>query len=49
MNRYVYLLKLAAVQLRSVAPEALVIEGGLPATEIEWQRRVFAELASDRM
>ena len=32
-------LKLAAVQLRSVAPESPVLEGGLPAAEIEWQRR----------
>jgi len=42
VDRYAFLLKLAAVQLRSIAPEALVMEGLVPATEVEWQRRVFA-------
>jgi hypothetical protein len=42
VNRYVYLLKLAAVQIRSIDPDALVLQGRIPASEIEWQGRVFA-------
>ncbi len=42
VNRYVYLLKLAAVQIRSVDSGALVLQGSLPAIENEWQGRVFA-------
>jgi hypothetical protein len=42
VNRYVYLLKLAAVQIRSVDPDALVLQGGVPASDVEWQGRVFA-------
>ena len=42
VNRYVYLLKLAAVQIRSVDSDAVVLQGLIPASEVEWQRRVFA-------
>ena len=42
VSRYVYLLKLAAVQIRSVDANALVLQGGIPASEVEWQGRVFA-------
>lgn len=42
VNRYVYLLKLAAVQIRAVDSGALVLQGGIPASEVDWQRRVFA-------
>jgi hypothetical protein len=42
VNRYVYLLKLAAVQIRAVDPDALVLQGGIPASEVDWQGRVFA-------
>ena len=41
VSRYVYLLKLAAVQIRSVDDSALVLQGAIPAREIEWQGRVF--------
>ena len=40
--RYVYLMKLAAVQVRSVDSGSLVIQGAVPASETEWQGRVFA-------
>ena len=42
VNRYVYLLKLAAVQIRAVDSDALVLQGGIPASEVDWQGRVFA-------
>jgi hypothetical protein len=42
VNRYVYLLKLAAVQIRSADSDALILEGTIPASDAEWQRRVFA-------
>src|SRR5262245_42149744 len=42
VNRYVFLLKLAAVLIRSVDSEALVIEGTIPAAALDWERRVFA-------
>jgi hypothetical protein len=42
VNRYVYLLKLAAVQIRSVDSHALILQGGIPASELDWQGRVFA-------
>ena len=42
VNRYVYLLKLAAVQIRSVDSDALVLQGGIPASDVDWQGRVFA-------
>ena len=42
VNRYVYLLKLAAVQIRAVDSGALVLQGGIPASEIDWQGRVLA-------
>jgi hypothetical protein len=42
VNRYVYLLKLAAVQIRAVDSDALVLQGGIPASEIDWQGRVLA-------
>jgi len=42
VSRYVYLLKLAAVQIRAVHSDALVLQGGIPASEVDWQRRVFA-------
>src|SRR5713226_9136541 len=38
VNRYVYLLKLAAVQIRAVHSDALVLQGGIPANEVDWQR-----------
>ena len=42
VNRYVYLLKLAAVQIRAIDSDALVLQGGVPASEVDWQGRVFA-------
>lgn len=42
VNRYVYLLKLAAVQIRAVDSDALVLQGPIPASEVDWQGRVFA-------
>jgi hypothetical protein len=42
VDRYAFLLKLAAVQLRSVDPDALVVEGGVPASFDEWQARLYA-------
>ncbi len=42
VNRYVYLLKLAAVQIRAVDSGALVVQGGIPASEVDWEGRVFA-------
>ncbi len=41
VSRYVYLLKLAAVQIRSVDPEALVIQGTVPAVSSDWEERVL--------
>ena len=42
VNRYVYLLKLAAVQIRSIDSSALILQGGVPAGEAEWEGRVLA-------
>ncbi len=42
VGRYVYLLKLAAVQIRSVDSAALVLQGALPASEVDWEGRVLA-------
>ena len=42
VTRYVYLLKLAALQLRSVNSDALVLQGSVPVTDGDWQERVFA-------
>jgi hypothetical protein len=42
VDRYAFLLKLAAVQIRSVDPDALVVEGGVPASLDEWQTRLYA-------
>ena len=42
VSRYAYLLKLAAVQLRSVDPDALVLQGAVSASEVEWEGRVLA-------
>ncbi|HTK28630.1 MAG TPA: sigma-E factor regulatory protein RseB domain-containing protein [Vicinamibacterales bacterium] len=41
-ERYAYLLKLAAVQLRSVDASALVLQGAVPAGEAAWESRQFA-------
>jgi hypothetical protein len=41
VERYAFLLKLAAVQLRSVDPGALMVEGGVPASFDEWQARLY--------
>ena len=42
VNRYVYLLKLAAVQIRSVDADALILQGRIPASDVAWQGHVFA-------
>src|SRR6185503_18102877 len=42
VGRYVYLLKLAAVQIRSVDSAALFLQGAVPAADLEWQGRVLA-------
>jgi hypothetical protein len=42
VNRYVYLLKLAAVQIRSIDSDALVVQGAIAATALAWQTQVFA-------
>jgi hypothetical protein len=42
VSRYVYLLRLAAVQIRSVDPDALVLQGSLPPAEAAWEGRVLA-------
>ena len=42
VNRYVYLLKLAAVQIRAADSGALVLQGGISATDVDWEGRVFA-------
>jgi MucB/RseB N-terminal domain len=42
VSRYVYLLKLTAVQIRAVDADALVLQGGIPAADVDWQERVFA-------
>jgi hypothetical protein len=41
VDRYAFLLKLAAVQLRSVDSDALVVEGGVPASFDQWQARLY--------
>jgi hypothetical protein len=41
-TRYAYLLKLIAVQIRSVDVDALVLQGTVPATAHEWQGSVLA-------
>jgi hypothetical protein len=42
ITRYVYLLRMAAVQIRSVNPDAIVLQGTVPIGETDWQTRVFA-------
>jgi len=42
VDRYVFLLKVASVQLRAVDAGALVLEGQVPASFDEWQGRVYA-------
>jgi hypothetical protein len=42
VNQYAYLLKLAAVQIRSVDSGALVVQGTIPAVATEWQELMFA-------
>ena len=42
VNRYVYLLKLAAVQIQSVDAGSLVIQGSVSAFDTSWQARVLA-------
>jgi hypothetical protein len=42
IDRYVFLLKIASVQLRAVNADALVLEGLVPASLDEWQGRVYA-------
>jgi hypothetical protein len=41
VERYVFLLKLASVQLRSVDADALVIQGSVPASLNEWQATLY--------
>jgi hypothetical protein len=41
VDRYVYLLKLAAVQIRAVDSDASILQGRIAASEVEWQRRVL--------
>jgi hypothetical protein len=41
VNRYVYLLKLAAVQIRSVDSSALLFQGAIPAGDADWEGRVL--------
>ena len=42
VDRYVFLLKVASVQLRAVDAGALILEGQVPASFDEWQGRVYA-------
>ena len=42
IDRYLFLLKLASVQLRSVDTDALVLEGSIPSLFDEWQTRLYA-------
>lgn len=42
VNRYVYLLKLAAVQIRSVDADALVVQGSVVPDAVDWERHVLA-------
>ena len=42
VDRYVFLLKLASVQIRAVHADALVLEGPVPASFDEWQGQVYA-------
>jgi hypothetical protein len=42
VNRYVYLLRLAAVQIKSVDVDALVIQGGVPPVASDWENHVLA-------
>jgi hypothetical protein len=46
VERYVFLLKLASVQLRAVDASALVLQGPVPASVDQWQGRVYAAGAS---
>jgi hypothetical protein len=43
VTRYVFLLKLGAVQIRSVDGNALVLQGGVPPSRTEWLTRVLAD------
>ena len=45
IDRYVFLLKLASVQIRAVNADALVLEGPVPASFEEWQGRYAAGAA----
>jgi hypothetical protein len=42
IDRYLFLLRLASVQLRSVDADALVLEGSIPSSFDEWQTRLYA-------
>ncbi|MEP7310447.1 MAG: hypothetical protein ABJA98_33505 [Acidobacteriota bacterium] len=42
IDRYLFLLKLASVQLRSVDADALVLEGSVPSSLDDWQVRLYA-------
>lgn len=42
IDRYVFLLKLASVQLRSIDPDAFVIQGSVPAGFDAWQAALYA-------
>ena len=42
VSRYVYLLKLAAVQLQSADTGAMIIQGSISPRDADWQARVFA-------
>jgi len=42
VNRYVFLVKLAAVQIRSVDADALIVQGAVPASAVDWESRVLS-------
>ncbi len=48
IDRYLFLLKLASVQLRSVDTDALVLEGSIPSSFDEWQTRLYAPFSFTR-
>jgi hypothetical protein len=41
-ERYAYLFKLASVQIHSVDPEELVLQGPVPVDAVDWQSRLYA-------
>jgi hypothetical protein len=43
VDRYLFLLKLASVQMRALDRHALVMQGPVPAASDEWQARLYAE------